>query len=53
LKLRALHQPITLFGETSAERYQRYLKIEAFYEKNPTFDMKNYDEEYQLKLKEL
>lgn len=50
-KLRALHQPVTLFAETKKERYQRMLKLEAFYQKNPNFDMKTYDEEFQQRLK--
>lgn len=51
-RLRELHQPITLFAETDVDRYKRLQKIEEFYRDNPTFDMKNYDEEFQYKLKE-
>ena len=45
-KLRSLHQPVTLFAETQAQRYRRFLKVEQFFTKNPDFDMKSYDQEY-------
>ncbi len=52
LRFRALHQPIKLFAETYEDRFKRLLKIEEFNKNNPNFDMKTYDEEFQLKLKE-
>lgn len=51
-RFRALHQPIKLFAETYEDRLKRLLKIEEFFKNNPNFDMKTYDEEFQLKLKE-
>ena len=47
-----MHQPITLFAETQADRIARLKKIEEFSSTHPNFDMKTYDEEHQARLKE-